>query len=279
MARSRTIKFNPGKTLFTSNMETIKLDSCIIEINQDEIYLNPRKEFDCFPGTFVCFHPRYDFGDINPRCSPDEYKLQMMQDRECSLNKKWVPDDINKDHVEAYIAKHFVMLPVYAYEHGDICIKVKPFGCRWDSGQVGFIYICRYSKEYDDLEAGLTGEIEVFNEFLQGNVYSFSIYDLDGEILESSGGCYGIDHCKQEALHIASRFNQKPESPPSNFFLNVGNRVWSKMRKFAFCTLLIASSPFVASFLTAKYVEFIENRLEAVQCDGIQRIYGSKSFC
>lgn len=279
MARSRTIKFNPGKTLFTSNMETIKLDSCIIEISQDEICLNPRKEFDCFPGTFVCFHPRYDFGDVNPRCSPDEYKLQMMQDREYSLNEKWVPDGINKNHVEAYIAKHFVMLPVYSYEHGDIAVSVQPFACRWDSGQVGFIYISRDSREYDDLEAGLTQEIKVFNEFLQGNVYSFSIYNLDGEILESLDGCYGIDRCRQEALHIASRFNQKPEPLPSNFFLNVGKHVWRKLRKFALCTLLIASSPFAASFLTAKYVEFMEKSLEAAQCDGIQRIYGSKNFC
>lgn len=279
MVRSRTIKFNLGTILFTNNMETIKLDTCIIEISQDEICLNPRKEFDNFCGTLVCFHPRYDLGDVNPRCSPDEYKLQMMQDREYSLNKKWVPDDTKKDNVEAYIAKHFVMLPVYAYEHGDICVQVKPFACRWDSGQVGFIYICRDSKEYDNLEEGLTREIEVFNEFLQGNVYSFTIYDLDGEVLESSGGYYGIDHCRQEAIHIASRFNQKPEPSPSSFFPNVGDSFWRKMRKLVLCTLLIACSPLVASFLTKKHVEFVESKLEAMQCDGIQRIYGSKKFC
>lgn len=34
-----------------------------------------------------------------------------------------------------------ILVPIYAYEHGDITISTSPFSCRWDSGIVGFMLV------------------------------------------------------------------------------------------------------------------------------------------
>lgn len=185
-------------------METISANSCTIEIRQEEIYVNPRKEFDCHYGTLVCFHRRYDLGDENPSVSPEEYLLQMMQEREMQRGKWWVPDDIDQKHVDAYIQKHYICLPVYLYDHSGLTMKTTPFGCPWDSGKVGFIYIDRESTAYPDLAEGLRQEIETFNQYLTGDVWSFTIKDADGDVLDSCGGIMGIDYCRSEALLAAS---------------------------------------------------------------------------
>lgn len=186
-------------------METLTINSgnCVIEVWREELDLNPRKGFICYPGKLVCFHSKYDLGDENPKVSPEEYLLQMMQDREWSLARKSVPDDIKDSDLKAYINKHFVVVAVYLYDHSGLAISTTPFSCRWDSGQVGFIWLDKESKDYDDPVAGLKAEIETLNQYLQGDVWGFTVYSADGDKIESVAGFYGLDNCKSEAIHIA----------------------------------------------------------------------------
>ena len=85
-------------------------------------------------------------------------------------------------------------LPLYLYEHGNITISTSPFSCRWDSGQVGFIYITKEKAEaegitepYETLEA----ETKEYDYYLRGDTYGVRILDSEGEMLDSQFGYIG----------------------------------------------------------------------------------------
>lgn len=42
-----------------------------------------------------------------------------------------------------------IHLPVYLYNHSGITVSTSPFSCRWDSGQVGIIYVLK-EKVYEE---------------------------------------------------------------------------------------------------------------------------------
>lgn len=186
-------------------METLQLGKLKVVIERDDCSLNPREDFDNV-GTIVCWHQRYRLGDVQPKVSPDEYLLELMQHREWSLYHKEVPDDLSSEHLKTYINKHYFILPIYMYDHGGLTLSTAPFGCQWDSGQVGFIYASRDSKGYSDMLAGLKAEVHTYDQFLQGEVYGFDIIDEAGEILDCCAGFFGFESCKSEALHIAQQY-------------------------------------------------------------------------
>jgi hypothetical protein len=74
-----------------------------------------------------------------------------------------------------------VCLPVYMYEHSGIALDVEPFHCRWDSGQVGFIFVSksklrdkynvkRLTKSIvEKAKSVLIAEVAEYNDYLQGN--------------------------------------------------------------------------------------------------------------
>lgn len=185
--------------------ETFEVDGYTIKIEQDHNPLNPRTEYDNV-GKMVCWHRRYNLGDEQPTRSPDEYLHYMMWEREHRLHGKWVPDDIKEKDLQAYIDKRFVVLPLYLYDHSGLSMSTGPFGCPWDSGQVGFIYVESESKEYDDLEAGLKGEVKTYSQYLQRDVWGYIIEASDGETLDSCWGFYEFNHCKSEAERIVSGY-------------------------------------------------------------------------
>ncbi len=103
--------------------------------------------------------------------------------------------------------KGYVALPVYAYIHSGVTVATTPFGCRWDSGLVGFIYTKRtdYIKEFGTkknvknsvIEESLRGHLETFDTWVRGEVYRFLIEDAEtGEVLDSCGGFYGDDYAE-----------------------------------------------------------------------------------
>jgi hypothetical protein len=185
--------------------ETFEIDGYTIKIEQDDDPVNPRTEYDNV-GKMVCWHSHYSLGDEQPRCSPDEYLHQMMWEREDRLHGKRIPDNIKQEDLQAYIDKHFVVLPLYCYDHSGLSMSPRPFGCPWDSGGVGFIYVESESKEYDDLESGLKGEVETYDQYLRGDIWGYTIETSDGEVLDSCWGFYGFSHCRSEAEHIVSGY-------------------------------------------------------------------------
>lgn len=176
-------------------IETIRHNQYNIKIYQDIEPVNPREEFDNFDNMF-CFHKRYDFGDKH------DYKWENFN--------SW--DEFKKQlHTDFNIVD---ILPIYMYDHSGQTISTTPFSCRWDSGQIGFIFVTKEQvketfnatitkKLRETIRNNLLSSIKTYDQYLTGDIYGYVIENEDGDHMESCWGFYGIDYCKEEALNMA----------------------------------------------------------------------------
>ena len=116
-------------------------------------------------GTMVCFHRRYTLGD----------KTDLNSDMFNGWEELY--DYLKKEK------KAIMILPLYLYDHSGISIKVGSFQgllsqghAEFDSGQVGFIYCTKEDLKRIGItkakaEKSLQAEVEVYNDYIQGNVY------------------------------------------------------------------------------------------------------------
>lgn len=142
----------------------------------------------------VCFHRDYKLGDEHDYNSKefdswDELKRKIMNDHE-----------------------PVVIKPVYLYDHSGQTISTSPFNCRFDSGQVGFIFVPeqRCINEYGNTSDEsikratevLDGEFETYKHYVEGEVYGFRLLEkkfctckehFDWSEVDSCWGFYGSD--------------------------------------------------------------------------------------
>jgi len=161
--------------------ETIEEGGLKLEFYLDDDPENPRKYWDEV-GIMACFHNRYSLGD----------KTEITAD----MFSGW-------DEMENYIIKKLkaiVVLPLYLYDHSGITMSTSPFACKWDSGQVGFIYATRESvkklmgwprisaKRLKKVEEILQGEVKEYDAYLTGEVYGWRVKNEYDDVLESCCG-------------------------------------------------------------------------------------------
>lgn len=192
-----------------------------IKIMPDEYPQNPREDCDNF-GTMVCWHNRYNLGDgggwhnkarhaPDMRRNPDDY-LRMLAG-ECGT-----PVDCDRAEMSTIwkiIDRHYLILPLYLYDHSGITISTGPFSCPWDSGQVGWIYVSHkkireeysvksvrhvYSVNGKRIKKAITAarellesEVKVYDAFLTGSVYGY-VVEKNGEELDSCWGYIETEH-------------------------------------------------------------------------------------
>lgn len=107
-----------------------------------------------------------------------------------------------------------VCLPVYMYDHSGISLNTTGYGCPWDSGQVGYIYVTleRIRSEYgvkrvspqlrQKVERILRDEIATYSAYMNGEVYGYTITDDEGDIIDSCSGYIGEpEYCLSEAVN------------------------------------------------------------------------------
>lgn len=174
-------------------IKTIEYKGHNIEIFYDEDSMNPRDDDNL--GTMICFHDRYSLGDKNDYNSNDYYSWKYLED---NIIK-------NEDVV--------VILPLYLLDHSGITISTIPFNDRWDSGQVGFIFIskekCREEygwkniteKRKDKVTRYLKGEVEIYDQYLRGEIYGYG-YETESEGKFSCWGFFG-DEGKEQMIKEA----------------------------------------------------------------------------
>jgi len=161
-------------------------NGAVLRIMIDPHASDPRK-FDNL-GRMICFHNKYRLGDKH------EYHHD---------------DYANWEELEAAIRKRedvAVIMPLYLYDHSGITIATHGFSycdpMGWDWGQVGFVFVSKETvrKEYsvnrisrkvrEKVIKALLAEVEVYNQYLQGEVYGFVLKHPDGEE-DSCWGFYG----------------------------------------------------------------------------------------
>ena len=215
----------------------------ILQIHPDHDPESPRQYDNIF--TMVCWHNRYNLGDVQPKDSPTEYCERMIEEVDEQfledleeeageffdanpydplaygqyerVHREW--HEIYEERIATKLAEHYFSLPLYLYDHSGITMSTGSFGCPWDSGQVGFIFIPRTvaaenwngddkpfpqirstamgDREFASLEElvhfYMRSDVEVYDQYLTGDVYGFVLLDEEGEQEDSCWGFYGGD--------------------------------------------------------------------------------------
>lgn len=182
----------------------------VLFIRQDDYSDSPREWSNI--GTIAYKHPRYRIGDV-VMSEPIDYLLELLDKDEHWLeiaakrnNSSMYSNETYTMLLERAERAGFIILPVYLYDHSGITISTSPFGCHFDSGQVGIIHTNmkamqeigfkwkNWTKERRALATTwLEGEIKIFDQYLRGDVYRFCIKDENGDVIDSCGGFYGDD--------------------------------------------------------------------------------------
>jgi len=167
-----------------------------IAIYHDDIPLNPRKDFDPMGKIIMLDQRNYNVGDEKHNCY--------------DINELY--DDIMEDYNPT------VIIPVYFYDHGSNGCSIREVGSIDDA--TGFTFVSRenllneYSvkiatkKAKEKATKVLLGELETYSQYLNGDVFYYSITDLQGEIVDSCGGFFGdydgyiLEEAKRQAEYF-----------------------------------------------------------------------------
>jgi len=182
-------------------VEEIDHRGLTVKIYQDLEPESPR-EWDNL-GLMVAFHQRYSLGDKDHGYTVEELI-------------KLIGYRLRTDPI--------IALPLYLYDHGSVAMSTSrnwPFDCRWDSMQVGYIFVTKdkVRQEYgvkrispklrEAVEKRLEGEVKDYSDYLSGDVYGYVVEDAAGNDLDSCWGYYGFDYCVQEAKSMADWHAEK----------------------------------------------------------------------
>lgn len=180
-----------------------RIGDYLIKTYYDESPDDPRS-WDNF-GKMICFHNRYNLGDNH------NYHELKKYNNSIGLLREQIESDYNVG----------VILPLYLYDHSGITMSTSPFDCRWDSGQVGWIFCTKEDmdsnwiglsgqEKEERCEILLKGEVETYDQYLIGDVYGYKVFKVSTcnfgheheEELESCWGIYGDEDCMTEGESV-----------------------------------------------------------------------------
>ena len=172
-------------------------------------------------GKMICFHSRYDLGDKHTYNTVSDLFEDLVQEIIPEDLEEELEDDIvellHEEFMDKYsdmIDKHYIMLPIYLYDHSGITINTSGFSCPWDSGQIGYIYMSKddakkefcYSSDYENKAINfLKGEIRIYNQYLTGEVYGYMIEPKENnKKIHCNDSCWGFyGDPEEEAIPVA----------------------------------------------------------------------------
>lgn len=174
-------------------METLikefKAGNKVLRIYQEEDAENPRS-WDNLT-KMVAFHTRYSLGDKKHGYKTEDFNGW------AELKKAIEKEDVA------------IIKPLYMYDHSGITIKTTPYECRWDSGQIGFVFITKKAlrenfgvkrltkKLIEQADKILEAEVDIYRMYIEGDVYRFEEIEIaeNGEEndKDSCGGFFGTN--------------------------------------------------------------------------------------
>lgn len=210
---NKTTKLYAGDKFAITTTDGRKLR---LVIEQDEFPEDPRSWDNL--GTMLCCNQYYQLGDCN---SNRDTELQLAE-----ICRKYGKSDEEIDEMTFAEEVRFILdqddvcgLPLYITDHSGISMQTYRFDA-WDSSFVGLIFVekdfylaqtCLKDEEgwKEKAKETLKSEIEIYSDFLEGNVYMWTLYeptvvirqsmdgkelsreiDEEGEMVEAMGGVY-----------------------------------------------------------------------------------------
>lgn len=199
-----------------------------IKIHPDEDARNPREEYDHL-GTMVCESHRLGDEQVDDL---DEHMRDLAIEAVPGLENMldyFLGDEDDAEEligkvVHPIISKHFIVLPLYLYNHSGIAINTTP----WASGQMGVIYVSREQaiaeygeKDHEEKAAKrLKAEVEEYDHYISGRVYGYTIEPKDTnkgiDCEDSYWGFYGdyddgymMDQAKSAINHAIKDYKEE----------------------------------------------------------------------
>jgi hypothetical protein len=187
-----------------------KIGNVTLKVIQDTDPMSPL-EWDN-AGTMVCDHGRYDLGhSFGHKAAREAVRASKSYSDDWEDSDK--ADSLDLDNpVDLWTAvqrcEDIISFPLYLYDHSGITIRMStPFDCKWDSGQVGYIFITmeKARSEFSTptntndawvlsmAESCLDRETETYDKYLTGDIWGYVVEDSDGETLDSCWGYFGLD--------------------------------------------------------------------------------------
>jgi hypothetical protein len=167
-----------------------------LEIEHDDDPMNPRTEWDNL-GTMLCFHKGYNLGDKTDYRSSDYESWEELKDA------------IIENEGEV------IILPLYLYDHSGITISTSPFSCRWDSGQIGYIFVSKDKIKKEGMDEDkvieyLKNEVTTYDQYITGDMYRYTIYEIETcslghqhkTFVEGCGSFFGEEEAEKEGQEV-----------------------------------------------------------------------------
>jgi len=149
---------------------------------------------------FALFHRRYDLPNDT---SIDSDCFNSWGDMEAEIYKQY-------DVLEC--------LSVSMYDHSGVHIYEGHPTCPWDSGRIGFVFLDKQEvrkwynvkrisrKTKEKAVACMRAQLKGYAAYVNGETYSYTIEDSEGDIVDSCGGFIGSDHEESGLLEDARSF-------------------------------------------------------------------------
>ena len=161
----------------------------ILEIRHEEDSTSPREWSNL--GYFITIDNKYN--------SPDKNEILENVIRETGDEASDLDDHIRriKQNCQDIVAIYLIS----KYEHGGVSYGL---GRRngWDYSNNGFYVITKETQKElgtkkKDFQRVIEDELDIYNKYISGEVYSFVLYDKDGEVEDSCGGFYDIEDIRE----------------------------------------------------------------------------------
>ncbi len=147
-----------------------------IEISTGEAY-DPREEEFRSPGDeMVCWHRRYNLGDETHIGWNSKEKHDYAKEKEL----KFKNEDIG------------IAVPLYLYDHSGMTMSTKPFGCKFDSGQVGIYFMTKefiisvwndYTDKTKDVASlYINNQVKMYDLYIRGEAYDCCCFYKNEEV-------------------------------------------------------------------------------------------------
>lgn len=177
-------------------MKTFKttIEKPILTISYDNNPTTPREWTNL--GYFIVVSRNY--------CSPDKndflYNIIKFTSEIANNQKHHI--ELIKEEIESNTTEKVLSIyPISQYDHSGVCYSLgnqKGF----DYSNNGFYIVTdKTSNEIgvkpEDFEEVIKAELDCYNQYCNGEVYEFVLYDEEGNIEDSCGGFYSIDEIKE----------------------------------------------------------------------------------
>ena len=164
-------------------------------IEQDEFPEDPRSWDNL--GTMLCCHREYHLGDCNSNKETEEQLAEIC--RKYGKSDEEIDEMTFAEEVQFILDQDDVCgLPLYITDHSGISMQTYRFDA-WDSSFVGLIFVEKdfylaqmCLKDEKDWKAKakemLKSEVKIYSDFLEGNVYQWTLYEPVVVIKQSMDG-------------------------------------------------------------------------------------------